>query len=240
MAESRNVIRSRGATFVVHSAYGARFNKAWFEPSYWGGQATSVSSGGRGSAWFIESPDVSGVLRHYLRGGLIARLFRASYVFLGERKVRSFAEFDILSYLHRTGFPVPRPVAACYRKTSVLFYSASIIVERLNGAYPMADLVCSLSLKDWHNLGVTLRQFHDAGVMHADLNCFNILVREGWFYLIDFDKGVVKAKSRVDAPWKQLNLDRLHRSLKRLEWGLADVTLEQGWSALYAGYQDSK
>ncbi len=80
----------RGGTGAHASAgYGAilfdrsRLRQAdpeWFDPNHWGSHASAVSSGGRGAAWFVDGPFGPAVLRHYLRGGLVARFGGEEFV----------------------------------------------------------------------------------------------------------------------------------------------------------------
>ncbi|MEO5566578.1 MAG: 3-deoxy-D-manno-octulosonic acid kinase, partial [Luteimonas sp.] len=102
----------------------------WFDPAGWPGHAHPVASGGRGAAWFIDAPFGAAVLRHYLRGGLAARISRDRYSWRGADRTRSFAEFRMLRALHGLGLPVPRPIAACYWREG-LGYRAAILIERL-------------------------------------------------------------------------------------------------------------
>lgn len=238
MADGVNISRERDFVSIAHEDYGGIVNPGWFDPDFWGAAAEPVSSGGRGGAWFVETADLSAVLRKYLRGGFVARILESAYLYLGEKRVRSFSEFRLLLKLHNDGFPVPKPIAACYQKTALACYRAAILVERLRDSAPLADSIGHLSLDQWRSLGMTLRRFHDAGIRHADLNCFNILVREDGFYLIDFDKGEIKENPKRDAPWKAANLARLRRSLDRLNWRRAGAgDLESRWAALEEGYQ---
>lgn len=238
MADGVCISREHDFVSIACEDYGAIVTPAWFDPDAWGVAAKPVTSGGRGGAWFVETADMSAVLRKYLRGGLVARISRSNYLYLGEKRVRSFAEFRLLLKLHDEGFPVPRPIAASYRKTASTCYQGAILVERLRDSAPLADCVGDLSLNRWRSLGGILRRFHDAGVCHADLNCFNILVRDGGFYLIDFDKGEIKEKSNRTAPWKAANLARLRRSLGRLSWARENAGgLEDRWARLEEGYQ---
>ena len=78
-----------------------------FEPEFWAGRGELIeATGGRGSAWFIAG-NGRWVLRHYRRGGWIARLSRDAYVWAGEARVRAFAEYRLLAELVRDGLPVP-------------------------------------------------------------------------------------------------------------------------------------
>jgi len=85
-----------------------------FDPQFWRarGELTAVTAG-RGSAWFLGR---QWVLRHYRRGGFIARLSRDGYVWAGEDRVRAFAEWRLLDIMRQRGLPVPRPVAARYQR----------------------------------------------------------------------------------------------------------------------------
>src|SRR3546814_4574658 len=57
-------------------------------------------------------------------------LFRSSnrYIWRGAASTRSFAEFDLLSFMHAAGLPVPRPLAAAYWRQG-LSYRAAIRSE---------------------------------------------------------------------------------------------------------------
>lgn len=80
-----------------------------------------------------------------------------------------------------------------------------------------------------------IRQFHDAGVYHADLNCFNILVGETAIHLIDFDKGELRSLTPYQAFWKGNTVDRLKRSLNKA-YG---EELEREWQFFLEGYNAS-
>lgn len=236
MAESESYVREGNSAFLVHPEYQGAVTEEWFDPEYWGRQATPVDRGGRGGAWFLHAASGPLVLRHYRRGGLVARFVESSYVYRSEEKVRSFAEFRLLARLVQLGFPVPRPVAAWYRKTSPKQYRAAIIIERIEAAKPLADLIDTLSPGGWEVLGQVIKNFHDAGVRHADLNCFNVLVSQGNFYLIDFDKGKIVGANESSG-WKNSNLRRFARSLHKVAGVEAqDIT----WRSFMKGYNGSQ
>lgn len=236
MAGSEICRRKNGSVLLIHPDYERQVSLDWFRPDYWGDKAQPVSSGGRGAAWFIDTGDGPVVLRKYRRGGFVARLSEKDYTFTRERDVRSVSEFRLLSRLFAMGLPVPRPVAAWYRKTSPLLYRAAIIVERLEGTTPLADLIPDLEARDWYALGKTIRRFHDAGVRHADLNCFNVLVRDGAYYLIDFDKGRIMS-DRSPVSWKNSNLERFARSIRKVA---GESMLNRVWGPFMDGYNGSQ
>ncbi|MDR9424096.1 MAG: 3-deoxy-D-manno-octulosonic acid kinase [Marinobacter sp.] len=210
--------------------------EAWFDPAYWGRRARPVDAGGRGAAWFIEADESSLVLRQYRRGGVVARLSTSLYLFAGEKRVRSVAEFSLLTQLQGLGLPVPRPVAAWYQRIG-LFYKAAIIIAKIPDSVTFGSQWRAVTEAVWKEIGAVIRRFHDSGVFHADLNCFNILLQGTEVYLIDFDKGWIDRDSSKGQAWKKANLERLHRSLSRQASSPGDEScLHRGWNALKQGY----
>ena len=80
----------------------------WFEATSYGDQASKVGQGGRQAAWFVNGPFGQAVLRHYRRGGLVARFNESSYLWQGASRTRSWREFQVMSYLHNKGLAVPQ------------------------------------------------------------------------------------------------------------------------------------
>lgn len=236
MAGSEIIVRENDSRLLVHPYYNGEVKDAWFDPRQWGNQARPVSSGGRGGAWFITAGSRTLVLRHYRRGGLMSRVSERTYAFAGESAVRSFSEFRLLNRLVNMGFPVPCPVAACYEKTSALTYRAAIIVERLDKATPLASRISDLDEQAWQSLGQLILRFHSAGVRHADLNCFNVLVRGKEFFLIDFDKGRFMPQGGADR-WKVANLNRFARSLRKVAGSREQRRV---WEFFMLGYNGSQ
>lgn len=194
-----------------------------FDPEYWGAHAQRVGSGGRGGAWFVEADGRALVLRRYLRGGIAARLSRDGYAWRGESRVRSFVEYRLLQALRERGLAVPAPHAACYWKRGRL-YRAAILVERIAGARSLAELASEQGkVAPWTEAGRLIAAFHHAGLDHADLNAHNVLFDgDGAGWLIDLDRGRLRRPARG---WRQKNLARLLRSLRKLrgERTMADV-----------------
>jgi 3-deoxy-D-manno-octulosonic acid kinase len=208
----------------------------WFEPRYWRerDRVRGVAAG-RGSAMFVAAEQETWVLRHYHRGGIMARFVDDYYVWHGLNGSRAFREWRLLAELYERGMPVPRPIAARVCRYG-LSYTADILTAYLEGTRSVNSMLhAGESLGDqWQAIGRTLRQFHDQGVDHSDLNVGNILVDdEGCVYLIDFDKG----RLRESGSWKQGNLRRLQRSLRKtaLETGIPYD--EEVWRRVEAGYE---
>lgn len=208
-------IRTAGKNCILHDAQIARsVTPGWFEHGFWHQrqQWTAVSGGrgaggriGEGGKWF---------LRHYLRGGKAALFSRDRYLFLGTRRVRSFAEFRLLAGMREAGLPVPRPIAAHFRLNGPS-YSANLITEWIEGARPLAGAL--REGKDGQEImrrvGAAAAHFHRAGICHADLNANNILIDpDGDVWLVDFDR----ARRRRPGGWCNSRLQRLKRSLQKL------------------------
>ena len=224
-----------GGGYLVARSFGEVFREDWFDPGFWGDRASPVTTGGRGSAWFVRSDAGDLVLRHFCRGGIPGRFIRRDYLFNGRDAVRSFAEFRLLHELFHRGFPVPEPVAAGFSRRALLLYRAALIIRRIPGARPLSDFKDINQNGTWHEAGVCVRRFHNAGVFHADLNCMNILIADQ-VYLIDFDRGRIMPGRSNDA-WEAANISRLERSVNKL---LADVELdarEALWRAFLDGYK---
>jgi 3-deoxy-D-manno-octulosonic acid kinase len=206
----------------------------WFSPVFWGEHARPVTMGGRGGAWFIDAPSGSMVLRHYLRGGWAANVSRDGYIWHGAHRVRSFAEFRLTRSLHARGLPVPRPVAACYRRRGAS-YRAAILMERLEGVHSLAERA-QVAAQDapWEETGRLIARFHRAGLDHADLNAHNILfdvTGQGW--LIDFDRGRLRIP---DTPRRERNLERLKRSLLKLRGAREPALIKMDFARLRGAY----
>lgn len=194
---------------------------------------------GRGNALIWKHADGrEWVLRHYRRGGLIARLSIDLYVWLGPARSRAWREFTLLHALHAEGLPVPRPVAARLVRAGI-FSRQDLVTERIPGARPLSDVLQSQALphETWTRLGKTLAEVHRAGVGHADLNVSNILVDEaGRISLIDFDRG----RRPASAAFQARAIARLRRSLDK--WaGKAQPFFFTGadWDRLSAAYAEA-
>lgn len=208
---------------------------ALLDPAAWAGRVTGRAGRGRAGVTFVAADGCEWALRHYRRGGLVGRFVRDRYVFLGAERTRGFREWRMLAALRGRGLPVPRPVAAGYRRAGP-FYTADLATERLPGAEPLSTClrVAGPESQPWRRIGETVRRFHDAGAWHADLNAHNVLLDPaGEPWLIDFDRG----RFRSPGPWARASLARLERSLRKIarEEGAPPFS-PIGWQELLAGY----
>ncbi len=192
---------------------------------------------GRGSALLLETAFGPAVLRRYLRGGWAARFSRDRYLFTGFERSRPLAEFRLLAMLRAQDLPVPHPLAAqCMRNG--IFYTGSLMTKRIPDVVPLADLLGSVEAgcELWRATGACIRRFHQQGVVHADLNARNIMVRDSAaVYLIDFDRARISKGAHRSF---EANLRRLRRSLDKLWPGSKKDQLESCWSCLLEGYRE--
>ena len=206
----------------------------WFSPAYWGDRARPVESGGRGGAWFVETPFGPAVLRRYLRGGLVAQVNRDRYLWRGSNRTRSFAEFRLLRAVAEKGVPVPRPIAAYYRRVG-LRYQAAILLERLENVRSLADRASVAGDgAPWEEAGRLIARSHRAGLDHADLNAHNLLFNaagQGW--VIDLDRGELRIPA---TGWRERNLARLRRSVLKLRGNRPVDAVEHDFARLRGAY----
>lgn len=195
----------------------------------------ALRSGGRGYTLIVSDGRNEFVLRHFRRGGFVGRFVRDAYVWTGEERTRSFAEWRLLHKLTRMGLPVPRPAVARYCRRGPL-YTADLITVRIPGIRPLSMRLAEAPRPElyWRGLGGGIARFHRAGVNHADLNAYNVQTDEdGKLWLLDFDRGSLKSPGT----WQQKNLRRLHRSLQKIRrLDPAIHFTDADWEQFLAGY----
>lgn len=205
-----------------------------FEPPADASVALATGSG-RGQAHRIALAQGEGVLRHYRRGGLMARLSDDRYRQVPAERGRAMAEYALLRRMRTWGLPVPAPVAArqvCHGLT----YSADIVVALIPDTRNVAQALTAapLSSQAWRTLGAAIRRLHNHQVFHSDLNCHNLLLdAQGRAWIVDFDKCAVQAGQ----DWKAQNLERLRRSLRKEQGRRPSFHWDEArWPDLLQGY----
>jgi hypothetical protein len=160
------------------------------------------------------------VIRHYLHGGLFSAFFRDLY-FFGSR---SFQELALTEEILSCNIPTIQPIGAIHRVIFPPFYKAYLLslevpkaVDLIQyfqeiGSHPSPEKFIH-KRKIVRSAGLLLRQFHDAGFFHADLQLRNILVSENQVFFIDFDRSYRKAGLSCKERLK--NLLRLNRSAEK-------------------------
>ncbi len=207
---------------------------AQFDPSYWENRdAVIARPAGRGSAVVISYSKGEAVLKRYFRGGMMAKVNQALYLFTGYERSRAFREFRLLQTMHSYSLPVPEPLAVICERRGLLA-SMALLTKRIADTETLAarQMQQMVSISDWEMLGKTLKRFHENGIFHADLNANNVLLdTAGRVFLIDFDKCKHK---HPDAIWHKKNIKRLKRSLEKLFPG--DLFPRAGWDVLVRAY----
>ena len=193
------------------------------------------TSAGRSSAWFFTYAGEPMVLRHYWRGGIVARFCRDVYVWAGRDRTRAFREYRLLARMRSMGLPVPAPVAARVQRRGPI-YRGDLVTATIAESETLDDRLRAgtVSAEAWQGVGIAIRQCHEAGACHADLNVRNILLdSRDTPWVIDWDQGRLRM---TDPRWQQENLDRLRRSLAKDP--TLDAAAQEGWDALMAGYNN--
>lgn len=214
------------------------WRNADFEVAVTQANQTLATGSGRGQALQVAVHGEEVVLRHYRRGGWVARLSADRYAPTPVSNSRAMRELALLRLLHAWQLPVPKPVAARCTAQGWRGYTADIMVALIPNSRNVAQLLDeqALPLQAWVALGRAIAQLHQAQVFHADLNCHNLLLDEqGRAWVVDFDK----CRIQEGEAWKAKNLDRLLRSFrKEAQRRRTFYWREDHWYHLLAGYQE--
>lgn len=231
-------VTRQGASVILSGRERREIAVEWFQDRYWLDRGLVVGeAAGRGAVLFVRQGRGTWVLRHYRRGGAVARLTADRYLWLGLERTRALREWRLLRELRDRGLPVPNPVAAHVRRSGPT-YRGDIITERIAGARSLAAAMTAgeIDAAAWETIGATLRRFHDRRVDHADLNASNVLLDPGGqVFLVDFDRGALRAGNG----WKRRNLDRLQRSLQKIARRSGAPFGEPDWRRLLRGYRSA-
>lgn len=209
----------------------------WFDREQWlKSGARRHTSTGRAEVLISDRGTETWILRHYCRGGFVARFIDDHYFWLGLEQTRAFREWRLLERMIGWGLPSPAPVAACVRRMG-LWYKADIITQYLSdtqtlSAYLREDGVGS---ETWQAIGRMIKQFHAYGVCHPDLTAHNILLdTAGKTYLVDFDS----ARVRPSGDWQRRGIARLQRSLRKVALETGAEFDPKGWRLLESAYRE--
>jgi len=231
------VVERHGQQRIIYDAGASvSISPDWFEPDYWQQQGELTLAGtGRGAAWFIDHQDQRYVLRHYRRGGLVAKISTDRYFWVGLENTRAWSEWKLLAHIQQRGLHGPRPLAARIVRHG-LFYSADLLTYRIEDTVSLSEYLAEkkLSVAGWQAIGACIRKFHKAHIYHADLNAHNLLLDDNEnVYMIDFDKGRIDQNSC----WHRPNLQRLRHSLDKLSRQDRSFNFfDDNWIELERGY----
>ena len=208
-----------------------------FETDFWKmDKEAQPQSMGRGTVYFVKIQSQPCVLRHYNRGGLVAKLTLDKYLWMGEHNTRSFKEWRLLNDMVKKRLPVPAPVAARYVRNGI-YYKADIITREIPDIESLSDKLLGNSMTEqlWENIGECIAKFHNHGVFHMDLNVENIQIdQNNQVFLLDFDKGKV---SEPLGRLSDLNLMRLRRSIAKVTQLKQLAFPSSGWDKCITKYK---
>lgn len=192
---------------------------------------------GRGEIRVVQHAGRDYVVRHYHRGGKLARLGKDRYVWHGHDASRPWREWRLLAALFEAGLPVPRPLAARLIRRGAV-YRADLATARLPADGSLAELTLRTLLDEsvWQDVGRVIWDFHSHGIYHADLNAHNVLLTENGaqIWLLDFDKA---RRRQLDRGWQGANLERLKRSLDKLHEANPQMHFSaHEWHCLFSAY----
>jgi len=175
------------------------------------------------------------LVRHYRRGGLFQRLLKDGYLGKG----RFFREVSVTEEARVRGVPTVEVLAVRAQRVLPWVYRADLVTREIQGARDLQAYLASRSggEKAWDRpervrvvsqVAGLVRRMHDAGLLHADLNLKNVLLRgtgqDLECFVIDLDKARI-LPGPVGHRGRMKNLLRLHRSLEKLGFAGGTVTL---------------
>ncbi len=128
------------------------------------------------------------VVKHYRRGGMIARLNKEHYLRTG--KTRCQKEYEQMVRARQAGVNCPEPIAFVFK--GLVLYRGWLVTKEI----PHQQTLARLSLQEPERLPAVMNPFRQQlerlvahGVWHVDLHPGNVLVDDaGRVYLVDFDK----------------------------------------------------
>ena len=160
------------------------------------------------------------VLRRYLHGGLLRAVTRDLYALSS----RSFRELALTEEIRLAGIPTIRPIGAIHQSLIFPFYRAYLLTLEVPnarnliqffqdmGSHPVGGVLAP-KRKIIRAAGRLVRQFHDSGFFHADLQLRNLLVADHHVLLIDFDQSC--RVQNLSEKMRMKNLLRLNRSVDK-------------------------
>lgn len=182
------------------------------------------------------------LIRRYSHGGLLRVLNRNLY-FFGSR---SFQELVVTEKIRSIGIPTIQPIGAIHQPVLPHLYQACLISLEIPYAINLFEYFQGIGLHPPQEkllakrgvlraAGRLLRQFHQAGFFHGDLQLKNILKVGEQLFLIDFDKTYQKPSLSIKERIK--NLLRLNRSVEKWNRLRQSLTRTDCWRFFlaYAG-----
>lgn len=185
---------------------------------------------GRGPVGLVPAPGMAAgerwVVRHYHRGGAVARVLGDLYLRTG--RPRPEREYRLLTTLGRLGVPAPEPVGAAVYGAGP-FYRGDLVTRWVPDSVDLATFVFlepDAPAPDAVEAamvaaGRLVRLLHERGVVHRDLNLKNILLvgagrpGEPVALVLDLDRATLRG--RLGQRARQAMIDRFWRSAGKWE-----------------------
>ena len=155
-----------------------------------GGKVIQVFMG-RGRTYLVNDPEGRRVIiRHYYRGGMMAKLLNDKFLSFSSTAERSVQEYDLLLRMRAMGLHVPTPILARVTRSG-LFIRNDIITKEITGARNVGKILSERPMTDAEilKMGEAIGTLFRAGIYHSDLNINNLLLDGAdnpW--ICDFDK----------------------------------------------------
>jgi len=229
--------KSEDCYLITSAAVQSTLKPEHFDPAYLEQlTATRQQSNGRAKVWIFNITEKDqAVLRHYHRGGMIAKITSDQFLWTGIDRTRAVAEYRLTEWMHSQGLPVPEPLCARVQRHG-FYYTCDLITRLHPNSRTLAQALSGSPLDEnvWYEAGNIIRKIHQVSIYHGDLNAHNILIDDqDQIILIDFDR----SRRRPGEHWKLQNLERLRRSLNKLQ-RLKQIQHfnEPVWQQLLDGY----
>jgi len=182
------------------------------------------------------------VIRQYSHGGLLRGFTRNLYLFGS----RPFRELALTEEILSCDIPTIQPIGAIHQIIFTPFYKAYFLSIEMPDAKDLIQYFQDLGpfpsgenllykRKAIRSAGLLLKQFHQEGFFHGDLQLKNILITGDQLFLIDFDRSY--RKSVLPVMKRMKNLLRLDRSVEKWKRFGLPITRTDCWRFFlaYAG-----
>jgi tRNA A-37 threonylcarbamoyl transferase component Bud32 len=200
---------------------------------------------GRGDVFRLDAADTGEdrgiVVREYRHGGLLRKILKDRF-FIPHRALK---ELFVLTTGRFFGLNIPEPVGVSQSYGPLFLYKARIVTKEIPNGRNLPDFLEDKKItSDKRELvlkksGEAIKQIHDAGIYHRDLNMNNIfVVNDGEsIYVLDFDRA--KISDKVGLNRRKKNLSRLLRSARKLErYGRLGFSFSEGdFELILRGYE---
>ena len=185
------------------------------------------------------------VVRQYSHGGLLRAITGKLYFF----GARSFRELALTEEIRSCRIPTIQPIGAIHDRIFYPLYHAYFLSLEVPQAVDLIHYLGQFGIrssrenlaskrKTIRSAGLLIRQFHQAGFFHADLQLKNILAAGEQLLLIDFDRSYWKAT--LSNREKMKNLLRLNRSAEKWRRLGLPITRTDRWRFFLAYAGDDK